>query len=40
MKYTPQNASNDLIVIDWLLSAGAISKEDARFMRVYVESLA
>jgi hypothetical protein len=40
MKYTPENASNDLAVIDWLLSAGAISREDARFMKNYVESLA
>lgn len=40
MKYTPENASSDLVIIEWLLSAGAISKEDARFMRNYVESLA
>jgi hypothetical protein len=40
MKYTPQQASNDLVVIEWLLNAGAISKEDARFMKRYVESLA
>lgn len=40
MKYTPQAARNDLVVIDWLLSAGAISREDARFMKRYVESLA
>lgn len=40
MKYTPEQASNDLVVIEWLLSAGAISREDARFMKRYVESLA
>jgi hypothetical protein len=37
--YTPQQAANDLTVIDWLLSSGAISKEDARFMKNYVLSL-
>jgi hypothetical protein len=40
MKYTPTQARNDLVVIEWLLSAGAISREDARYMRNYVESLA
>jgi hypothetical protein len=39
MKYSPQEASNDLTVIDWLLRAGAITKEDARWMRNYVQSL-
>ena len=37
--YTPTQAANDLTVIDWLLSAGAITKEDAKFMRQYVHSL-
>ena len=37
--YTPQQASNDLAVIDWLLRAGAITQEDAKFMRNYVQSL-
>lgn len=40
LRYDLQQASNDLAVIDWLLSAGAISREDALFMRNYVESLA
>ena len=38
-KYTPTQAKNDLEVIDWLLRAGAISTEDARFMKNYVQSL-
>lgn len=38
--YTYEQAHNDLKVIDWLLRAGAISKEDARFMRNYVQRLA
>ncbi len=37
--YTIQQANNDLEVINWLLRAGAISKEDAKFMRNYVQSL-
>lgn len=37
--YTPENARNDLEVINWLLTAGAISPEDARFMKNYVLSL-
>jgi hypothetical protein len=37
--YTHENARNDLEVIDWLLNAGAISQEDARFMRNYVQNL-
>ena len=37
--YTPENARNDLEVINWLLSAGAISLEDARYMRNYVHSI-
>jgi hypothetical protein len=40
MKYTPENASNDLAVIDWLLSAGAISREDARFIANYIRDCA
>ena len=38
-KYTPENARNDLEVINWLLHAGAISPEDARYMRNYVQGL-
>ena len=37
--YTPENASNDLQVIDWLQKAGAITLEDARYMKQYVQSL-
>ncbi len=37
--YSLENARNDLEVITWLLSAGAISPEDARYMRNYVQSL-
>ncbi len=37
--YTPQNASSDLQVIDWLLKAGAITNKDAHDMRKYVQSL-
>lgn len=37
--YTPEKASSDLQVIDWLLRAGAITNEDARYMRNYVLSL-
>ncbi len=37
--YTPEKASNDLQVIDWLLKAGAITHKDARDMRKYVQSL-
>jgi hypothetical protein len=38
--YTSENARNDLAVIEWLLNAGAISQEDARFMRRTVQNLA
>ena len=37
--YTTENARNDLEVINWLLRAGAITPEDAKFMRNYVQSL-
>jgi hypothetical protein len=37
--YNHENARNDLEVIDWLLNAGAITKEDAHFMRKYVQNL-
>lgn len=37
--YTTEHANNDLAVIEWLLRAGAITKEDAQFMRQYVLSL-
>ncbi len=37
--YTPEKASIDLQVIDWLQKAGAITQEDARYMRQYVQSL-
>ena len=37
--YTPEKAKADLEVINWLLRAGAISTEDARFMKNYVQSL-
>ncbi|MEM4240245.1 MAG: hypothetical protein QXM31_01205 [Candidatus Woesearchaeota archaeon] len=37
--YTPEKASSDLQVIDWLLKAGAITSKDAREMRRYVQSL-
>ena len=39
MSYTTEQASNDLEVIEWLLRAGAITKEDARFMKNYVQNL-
>jgi hypothetical protein len=38
--YTSENARNDLEVIEWLLSAGAISEQDARFMRKTVQNMA
>jgi len=37
--YNHEQARNDLEVIDWLLTAGAITKEDARYMRNYVQNL-
>jgi hypothetical protein len=37
--YTPQHASSDLAVINWLLKAGAITNKDANDMRKYVQSL-
>jgi len=37
--YTPEKASKDLQVIDWLLKAGAITQKDAHDMRKYVQSL-
>jgi len=38
--YKPEHARNDLEVIEWLLKAGAITPEDARYMKRYVQSLA
>jgi hypothetical protein len=38
--YTTEHARNDLEVIEWLLKAGAISPEDARYMKRYVQNLA
>jgi len=38
--YSLENARNDLEVINWLLSAGAISTEDARYIANYVRECA
>lgn len=37
--YTPAQAKNDMEVIEWLLNAGAITQEDARYMKNYVLTL-
>lgn len=35
--YTAEHARNDLQVIEWLLSSGAIKKEDACYLRMCVQ---
>jgi hypothetical protein len=37
--YNAENARNDLEVIEWLLRAGAITQEDAQYMKRYVQTL-
>jgi hypothetical protein len=39
MAYEENDVRYDLEVIDWLLTSGNITEDDARFMRHYLESL-
>lgn len=37
--YTTEQSRNDLEVIEWLLRDGAITQEDAQYMKRYVQTL-